>query len=162
MFHVRSWLGGKRAACSQCQQFRRNWHSSVPINFFLFVTCCHASYTREEMTVKKKKGALVALGPLQTSPRLNKWIQLVLHRQLQGRESLDQHPQQCVYSVSREYQLSTSAPFEPFKGTSELGELLSHTVCAGHYRSQCLVKLPLHCRLGGRFRLWRGWFLCFC
>lgn len=62
------------------------------------------------MTVKKK-GALVALGPLQTSPRLNKWIQLVLHRQLQGRESLDQHPQQCVCPVSRRYQLSTSAPF---------------------------------------------------
>ena len=30
------------------------------------------------MTVKKKKGALVVLGPLQTSPRLNKWIQLAL------------------------------------------------------------------------------------
>lgn len=62
------------------------------------------------MTVKKK-GTLVALGPLQTSPRLNKWIQLVLHRQLQGRESLDQDPQQRVYPVSKEYQLSTSAVF---------------------------------------------------
>lgn len=53
----------------------------------------------------------MALGPLQTSPRLNKWIQLVLHRQLQGRESLDQDPQQRVYPVSKEYQLSTSAVF---------------------------------------------------
>lgn len=64
------------------------------------------------MTVKKKKkSTLVALGPLQTSLRLNKWIQLVLHRQLQGRESLDQAPQQCVCPVSVECQLSTSAIF---------------------------------------------------
>lgn len=47
MFHVRSWLGGKQAACSQCQQFRRNWHSSVPINFCL-------SHTVMQVTPERK------------------------------------------------------------------------------------------------------------
>lgn len=47
MFHVRSWLGGKQAACSQCQQFRRTWHSSVPINFCL-------SHTVMQVTPERK------------------------------------------------------------------------------------------------------------